>query len=93
MQNSFHRDRNYTNTSPLQVAAVNGNSQIVQALLERGAATDTTTEDTSPIYLAAVRWANPLFIAKKEEYARIIKMLIDYGADINKCSICLQNIH
>jgi ankyrin repeat protein len=87
----------YTNTSPLQVAAMNGNSQIVQALLERGATVNnntntTTTTDTSPLYLAAVRWANPLFIAKKKEYASIIKMLIDYGADVNKCSICLQNI-
>jgi len=97
---------NYTNTSPLQVAVMNGNSQIVQALLERGAninnantttedttTENTTTEDTSPLYLAAVRWANPLFIAKKEEYTKICKMLIEYGADVNKCSICLQNIH
>lgn len=55
-------------------------------------AADTTT-DTSPLYLAAVRWANPLFIAKKEAYTSIIKMLINYGADVNKCSICLENIH
>jgi hypothetical protein len=90
----------YTNNSPLQLAAARGNSQIVQALLEHGAATDNATNNatniatnTSPLYLAAVRWANPLFIAKKKEYESIIKMLIDYGADVNKCSICLQNIY
>uniref|UniRef100_A0A6C0I1W8 Uncharacterized protein n=1 Tax=viral metagenome TaxID=1070528 RepID=A0A6C0I1W8_9ZZZZ len=97
---------NYTNTSPLQVAAMNGNSQIVKALLERGATTDITNADaanadsanadstnTSPLYLAAVRWANPLFIAKKKEYESIIKMLLNSGADVNKCSICLDNLN
>ena len=83
----------YKNTSPLHLAARNGNSQIVQALLEHGATDTTATDTTTPLYLAAARWANPLFIAKREAYTSIIKMLIDYGADVNKCSICLENIH
>jgi ankyrin repeat protein len=85
---------NDTNTSPLQLAAAIGNSQIVQALLERGANVNAeTTTDNSPLYLAAVRWADPLFAVKKEKYASVIKILIEYGADVNTCSICLQNIH
>jgi ankyrin repeat protein len=99
---------NYTNTSPLQVAVVNGNSQIVEVLLEHGATIDAyaanayaanvdaanvDAANTSPLYLAAVRWANPLFIAKKKEYENIIKMLLNSGADVNKCSICLENLN
>ena len=56
-------------------------------------ATNVDTTNTSPLYLAAVRWDNPLFIAKKKEYENIIKILLNSGADVNKCSICLENLN
>ncbi len=63
--------------SPLNLAAWNGNEQVVKLLLDRGADVNST-EDYG---------CTPLHRAAMMGHLSIVKMLVEYGADINAKTI------
>ncbi|MDR1385118.1 MAG: ankyrin repeat domain-containing protein, partial [Planctomycetaceae bacterium] len=73
------------NTFLLMVATQNGQLDIVEYLVERGA--DVNAKDTDmgniPFLMAATSGKTPLMFAARNNYLEIVKYLIKNGADVN----------
>lgn len=66
-----HRFRRFT---PLCFAVYNGNDELVEILIKRGAEVNPTPDVTF----------TPLYIALRKENVKIARLLIENGADVNK---------
>jgi len=66
------QSRNYFKKTPLILAAENGSVEILNLLLQKGAAADIDARDRNG--------KTALFYAKKNGFAKIEKILLEYGA-------------
>ena len=78
---NHHRDEDGQSTTPLIIAAMNGNEKVVEVLLNFGAKIDkkgTVIVDNEPRGGATALWC-----ASCRDHYSIVKLLVENGADIN----------
>jgi ankyrin repeat protein len=71
--------KDFFGKAPLHCAAINGNVEMVHALIQHGATIDSETNNGETPLMFAIMHASD----RPNDYYRVIMHLIDQGADVN----------